>query len=100
MKQRLIVVLLTVVMVVVMVSMTRAASTNCVPPCLPCPPVQVTCDCTQITLPGLWVVSVLGEEKCGTITVVGDGFLLEREGKADYFLINRMKRAKQVESCD
>jgi hypothetical protein len=53
-----------------------------------------------VELPGLWEVKILGEEKCGAITIIGSGFLLEREGKADYFLINRLKRAKQVESCE
>lgn len=93
-------ILLAVVLLAVMSTMALAEGLNCTPPCPTCPPVQVTCECSQVELPGLWEVKILGEEKCGAITIIGSGFLLEREGKADYFLINRLKRAKQVESCE
>ena len=67
-----------------------------------CPAINAICEVGAIGLPGLWRLSIGGRTSCGTIEVVGSGFLLTdaREGKADYFLINVLKKARQVESCE
>jgi len=68
-----------------------------------CPDVNVTCqcDCSETVLPGFWKVPISEEIKCGVITIIGNGFILDQAGgKKDFFLINKIKRAIQVESCE
>jgi len=100
-------VLMMIALFMAMVTMAQAqTTTNCVPPCPPCPAVavettcQCDCKCTETVLPGLWRVPIAGIMRCGEITVVGSGFILDQgDGAPEFFLINRLKRARQVEVC-
>jgi hypothetical protein len=94
-------ILLVVVLVVVIVGTVAAETVNCTPPCPTCPPVQVTCECTQTELPGLWVMNINGVEWCGKVTVIGPGMLLERsDGERTYGYINKIKKFHMIESCE
>lgn len=70
-----------------------------------CPEVTVTCNCSSesMELPGLWEVMVAKELRCGKITVFGSGFTIEEVGEhhgKQFFVINKLKRATQVEACE
>jgi opacity protein-like surface antigen len=100
MKQLLLAVL-AMVFVAVMVSMAAAATVNCVPPCPACPPVYVTCDCSQTELPGFWEMNVNGVEWCGRVTIIGSGIMIERnDGERTYGYVNKIKRMHMVETCE
>ena len=81
---------------------------NCPPP--PCPDVQVTCNCAGMELEGLFRVNINGVVRCGKITIIQNGFLLEEGGPSIdiqptsagkvFFLSNAWKRLERVQSCD
>ena len=93
--------ILAMVMVSVLVSMASAATTNCTPPCPSCPPVQVTCECSRVELPGLWEMNINGVEWCGKATIIGAGILFERaDGERAYSYVNKIKKLHMVETCE
>jgi hypothetical protein len=80
-------------------------------PCPVCRPVTVTCKCERMQLEGLFKVNIGGVMRCGVITVMANGFLLEenlgqpignipREIGDVFFLSNAWKRLEKVQYCD
>jgi len=91
-------IVLVLAMVMAMVGTAIAEGYQCPPPpCPECQPVQVTCECNceKAELPGLWEMVIKGKRRCGTITVIGSSFMFDGE----FFVINKLKFAKAVESC-
>jgi hypothetical protein len=103
----------TIVLVLAMVLMaTTAMATG--QECYEPKPVELVCNCncTETQLPGLWKVNINGKIRCGAITVIANGFLLEEGGRPSidvtptlaqgdvYFLSNAWKRLERVQSCD
>ena len=114
------IVVMVMAMVIMSVTMVQAIET-CYPPVVTCPKVEVecrypdikecptleavcqcSCEVGMIELPGLWRLGINGRTSCGVIEVMGSGFILTdaRDGKGTFFLINYLKKAKQVESCE
>ena len=105
-------------MVVLLVVGTVGATETCCPPVVTCPKVEVECkcpdtkdcptleavcqcDCGKVELPGLYEVAIKGRKRCGTVTVVGAGVIVDQEsGKPDYFLFNMIRRFEAVDSCE
>jgi hypothetical protein len=103
-----------VLAMVLMATTVMAEGFQCPPPpCPECQPVQVTCNCAAETrLEGLYKVNINGKIRCGEITIIANGFLLEEGGRPSiditptlaqgdvYFLSNAWKRLERVQSCD
>ena len=109
---------LVLAMVMMLSVVTAQAIETCCPPVVTCPKVEVECkcpdtkdcptleavcqcDCGKVELPGLYEVAIKGRKRCGTVTVVGAGVIVDQEsGKPDYFLFNMIRRFEAVESCE
>ena len=68
-----------------------------------CPIPKVVCECNAtVQLPGLWEVNIQNVKRCGKVTVISGASAIvenERDGKV-FFLLNKVRRMNQVESCD
>lgn len=85
-----------VILVWVLVLLTVPPAFACDPPPVECPEVYVTCDCSSgVILPGLYAITVKGEYKCGTVTILPSGFLINDE----FFKLGRWRKVKPVEVC-
>ena len=100
-----------VMAMVFMATMAMANDYQCPPPpCPECQPVQVTCNCAGMELEGLFKVNINGVVRCGKITIIQNGFLLEEGGPSIdiqptssgkvFFLSNAWKRLERVQDCD
>lgn len=79
------------------ISIACATTTKC-PDCV----CNVTCSADAVTLPGVWELVLYGRKTCGEITIIGgsSAMIEDQQREKTFFLLNKVKVMKQVESCN